>query len=252
MWKYLCNTTISSPTTKTGLQHLQAIGSDDANNDFASTNVIANKDGSILERLEAISNGIIIGTGTFTTSSATVPADTGQSAMPTGQFDDCLLIPLTGVCALQPRLIVTFTTTTGVFTLDAAEAFTAAPGLVTYIIVAGKYNLNKTRAAYLDLLAGLGILNENGGTITTDGTEQTIWTIDTPTGIFSPKFFKIDFTNHTATESITVRFYYRIKSGGNYILDSSKTIQLTLAVAANLLSNTTLEDNRFGIKITIE
>jgi len=252
LWKYLCNTTISSPTTKTGLQHLQAIGSDDANNDFASTNVVANKDGSVLERLEAILNGIIIGTGTFTTSSATVPADTGQSAMPTGQFDDCLLIPLTGVCALQPRLIVTFTTTTGVFTLDAAEAFTAAPGLVTYIIVAGKYNLNKTRAAYLDLLAGLGILNENGGTITTDGTEQTIWTIDTPTGIFSPKFFKIDFTNHTATESITVRFYYRIKSGGNYILDSSKTIQLTLAVAANLLSNTTLEDNRFGIKITIE
>lgn len=54
LWKYLTNTAIAAPTTKTGLQHLQAIGSDDANNDFASTSIAENGDGSVLERLEEL------------------------------------------------------------------------------------------------------------------------------------------------------------------------------------------------------
>jgi len=113
----------------------ESIGEDTNNNAFASTNVVADIDGSVLERLEAISSGIIVGTGTFTTSSATVPADTGHSAKASDYFKGCILIPLTGAVAFQPRLITSFTTTTGVFTLDAEEPFTAVPGLVTYIIV---------------------------------------------------------------------------------------------------------------------
>ena len=54
LWKYLINTAINAPTTKTGLQYLQSIGSNDANNDFASNTVGANADGSVLERLEDI------------------------------------------------------------------------------------------------------------------------------------------------------------------------------------------------------
>ena len=54
LWRYLVNTAIAAPTTKTGLQYIQAIGSNDANNDFDSTNVVSNRDGSLLERLEFI------------------------------------------------------------------------------------------------------------------------------------------------------------------------------------------------------
>lgn len=122
----------------------ESIGEDSADNVFASTLVVANIDGSVLERLEAISSGIIVGTGTFTTSSTTVPADTGQAAKATNYFRSCLLIPLTGAIAFQPRLITSFTTGTGVFTLDAEEPFTAVPGLVTYIIVSAEAALSPT------------------------------------------------------------------------------------------------------------
>ena len=59
LWKYLVNTAISSPTTKTGLQYLQAIGSNDNNNDFDSSNVVANANGSALERLAYIQTNIV-------------------------------------------------------------------------------------------------------------------------------------------------------------------------------------------------
>ena len=77
----------------------------------------------------------VIATGTFTTSSATVPADTGRTEA-TGYFNGCLLVPLTGADANQPRIISTFTATSGVFAMDTA--FTAATGLVTYNILANQ------------------------------------------------------------------------------------------------------------------
>lgn len=82
-----------------------------------------------------------IGSGTFTTSSATVPADTGQGGKATNYWRGCLLMPLTGVCAFQPRLIRIFTTGTGVFALDDNTPFTAAPGLVSYVILTNQETL---------------------------------------------------------------------------------------------------------------
>lgn len=125
-------TPVDSATTLQG-----SIGINDADNAFDSSAVVANINGSVLERLEAISSGLVVGTGTFTTSSTTVPADTGRLEA-TDYYKGCLLIPLTGAVAFQPRLITSFTTATGVFTLDAEEPFTAAPGLVTYIIVSAE------------------------------------------------------------------------------------------------------------------
>jgi len=76
----------------------------------------------------------VLYTGTFTTSSATVPADTGAGAIyGNSYFDGCILMPLSGVCAYQPRKILSFATTTGVFTMDSA--FTAAIGTVQYMIL---------------------------------------------------------------------------------------------------------------------
>lgn len=77
-------------------------------------------------------NPAIMATGTLTTSSTTVPADTGR-AEADNYWNGCSLIPLTGTVALQPRKIASFANTGGVFTLETP--FTAATGEVTYVIV---------------------------------------------------------------------------------------------------------------------
>ena len=77
----------------------------------------------------------VLASGVFTTSSATVPADTGRGEG-TNYWRGCIIMPITGVCAFQPRLIRAFTATTGVFTLADNAPFTAAPGLVNYVILA--------------------------------------------------------------------------------------------------------------------
>lgn len=77
-------------------------------------------------------NPAIMATGTFTTSSTTVPRDTGRTEAE-DYWNGCIIIPLTGDAALQPRVIADYTTTNDVFTLETP--FTAAPGTVAYVIV---------------------------------------------------------------------------------------------------------------------
>ena len=93
------------------------------------------------------------------------------------------------------------------------------------------------------------ILTEVAGQITTDGTEQTIYTEENPAGIFEPRCFKIDFTNQTAAETVVIKVYYRIAVGGNMILQSNTTFA---GVQDPDLKLVDLEPNRYGIRITIE
>ena len=81
----------------------------------------------------------VIARGTFTTSSATVPADntSGIQTKASNYYRGCVLMTMTGAVAYQPRPIGEFTTGTGVFTLD--EPFTSAPGLVAYVVMASDY-----------------------------------------------------------------------------------------------------------------
>ena len=100
-----------------------------------------------------------------------------------------------------------------------------------------------------ELKASHLILTETGDTLTTDGTEQDIYINDAPSGIYAPRNLFIDFTAHTAGETVVVREYYRIKTGGNYI----KVDQVTyVGVQDPLLIHIDLKDNRFGVKVTIE
>jgi hypothetical protein len=75
----------------------------------------------------------ILAQGTLDTSSATVPED---STRPEGAdyFKGCLLMTTEGAVRFQPRRIVT-SSAAGVFTLDPNNPFTAASGLVDYIII---------------------------------------------------------------------------------------------------------------------
>ena len=104
-------------------------------------------------------------------------------------------------------------------------------------------------ASVVSLEAALLTLTETGGTIATDGTVQDVYINNAPASVYTPKILKIDFTNHTAGETVVVRISYRIKTAGNLI----KQIETTYAgVQDPLLINIDLEDNRYGVKVTIE
>lgn len=93
------------------------------------------------------------------------------------------------------------------------------------------------------------ILTEVAGQITTDGNEQTVYTEETPAGIFEPRCFKIDMTNQTAAETVDIKVYYRIAVGGGMILQSLTTFPGAQDPDLKLIS---LEPNRYGIRITIQ
>jgi len=93
------------------------------------------------------------------------------------------------------------------------------------------------------------VLTETGATLTTDGTEQNVYINNAPTGIYAPKKINIDFTNQTATETVVIKEYYRIKTGGNFILHDEVSFA---GLQDPQLISVDLNENRYGIKVTIE
>ena len=92
-------------------------------------------------------------------------------------------------------------------------------------------------------------LQLDGGTITTDGTEQDVYLNDAPAGPLENLVLQIDFTNQTAAENVVVRTYYRIKAGGNLILDDEVAFA---GVRDPALIDVELKPNRYGIRVTLE
>jgi hypothetical protein len=115
----------------------------------------------------------ILASGVFTTSSATAPADTGRLEA-TNYWRGCLLMPIAGVCAFQPRIIRAFTVTTGVFTMDDNTPFTAAPGLVNYVILASQEPLVAGADSSLNLMPSHVLGNKGDAAVTTVGTVASI------------------------------------------------------------------------------
>lgn len=91
---------------------------------------------------ESILSVEVLGFGTLTASSATVPADAGRAALYAWETNDyfkgSLLLPTEGATRFQARRITAYTAATGVFEIDPANPFTAATGLVDYVIVGGQ------------------------------------------------------------------------------------------------------------------
>jgi len=99
------------------------------------------------------------------------------------------------------------------------------------------------------ILNALAVLEETGGTITSVlGSEITVYRNNSPAGVFLPKCVKIATSNHTATETITIKEYYRIESGGGLILHDSKTYVGTIAMEEITVK---LDPNRFGVEVTL-
>lgn len=88
---------------------------------------------------ESIMGIEILGFGTLTLSSTTVPEDNARPEA-NDYFNGCLLMPTEGACRFQPRRILDWTVGagvpgTGVFTLDPNNPFTGLPDLVDYVII---------------------------------------------------------------------------------------------------------------------
>ena len=98
-------------------------------------------------------------------------------------------------------------------------------------------------------VAGQKQLYETGDTITTDGTEQTLYVNESPSGVFDPVCVMVDFTAQTATETVVLKIYYRMKSGGNYIKFDDEDYIGAQDPDGQIIN---FEPNRFGVKVTIE
>jgi hypothetical protein len=82
-------------------------------------------------------------TGIFTTSSASAPIDSnmGGEYSSANHFHGSYIIPLSGAAKYQCRKVAYYSGITGIFYLD--YPFTAAPGLVSYLIVPSSPSENR-------------------------------------------------------------------------------------------------------------
>jgi len=139
----------------------------------------------------------ILARGTFTTSSAIVPADTSRSEAD-DTFNGCLLMPVAGTYADVPRRIVDFANTGGVFTINGDLPFPGATGTVEYVILGdqdlSEYALGADNASNAiattnvtgdvdgsvlerieAIQAGLGVVAAAGTGFEEDGTGTTLY-----------------------------------------------------------------------------
>lgn len=200
---------------------------------------------SIMRYMKALLGSKIIATGTLTTSSTTVPADTSRTEG-NDYFKGCTIMTLTGDAAFQPRPIQQFTSGTDVFTLD--EAFTTAPGLVTYVILASDYPVQRLLDIFGEVNAILD-LTETGGTITTDGNVQTVYINNAPAGVYRPVAIQLDLTAMAAADQVQVRVYYRIAAAGGLIMQDDTTFS---DLQDTPLKTIELWPNRYGIQVTLQ
>ena len=96
----------------------------------------------------------------------------------------------------------------------------------------------------------LPVLEETGGTITSDTNEQNVYINNAPEGVYEPEYVSIDFTEHTVAQSAVIRQYRRFKDGGDWIkIDQSDPI-VGLPDPAGI--DVELKPNRFGIRVTLQ
>ncbi len=93
------------------------------------------------------------------------------------------------------------------------------------------------------------ILEETGGTLTTDGTEQNVYINNAPAGVYKPLWFNLNFANHTVTETVIIRTYYRTAPAGGWVRDDNEPV---VGIPVNLLVWAKLKPARYGVRVTVE
>ena len=127
-----------------------------------------------------------------------------------------------------------------------------SPGIVNQSVAPA--SVADTADQIHELVAAEFTLQETGGTLTADGSEQILYINDNPLGCFHPHTLFVDLENMQAGSTVIIRVYYRLNAGGGLQLWDYHTytgVDGGLASGLKLISADLLP-TRFGVKITLE
>jgi len=123
------------------------------------------------------------------------------------------------------------------------------PEQIKTAVVGGISILIKKVDLILDIVKALLILDETGGSLVADGTEQTMVEVAAPLGNFKPLKVKIDTGNMDWGDTTVLRWYERIAGAGAYV--QKDELELNGPQIPPLI-NIELEPNRHGVRITLQ
>lgn len=115
-------------------------------------------------------------------------------------------------------------------------------------------SLTATVNDIFDLTNAVLTLQETGGSVTTDGTEQNIYIVDGPLGVFRPVCVFVNLDEMLGADTVDFKVYYRIAPGGaQYLADyqSYTGVDGGLANGKKLII-IDLYPTRFGVRVTIQ
>ena len=97
-------------------------------------------------------------------------------------------------------------------------------------------------------------LQETGGLLTADGTEQTLYINNDPLGIFRSVIMYVDLDNMAGGDTTVLRVYYRITDGGGLQLLDYQSYTGADGGLANSIKMISIDlgPARFGTQITLE
>lgn len=211
--------------------------------------------GSLLERLQLIQQALIGGNTIFTSSAATVNTVTAAALVDrVDLYEGMMLVPMTGDQAGQGRYIVDYNDTDVLTVIPDWSTDPDAAGAFTFVIVPTPmkfvYEAGKGLEAIFDIVDGVLVLTRVGGTHDQSdaaGTEDTLFISDAPGAIWNPDTFMINLTEMVAVDDLDVKIYYRMTSGGDYILQTDENFLNGQDIDCK---DYELRPNLFGVKIT--
>jgi len=86
-------------------------------------------------------------------------------------------------------------------------------------------------------------------TTTVLNTEYNLYINNTPLGVYKPILLKVWMLNHTATETIVLRPYYRLTNAGVWVEQDEVTVA---GLPAEEEIDIELAPTRWGVRVTIE
>jgi hypothetical protein len=127
-----------------------------------------------------------------------------------------------------------------------------SPGIVNQSVASA--SVEDTADQIHELVAAELTLQETGGTLTADGSEQTLYINNNPLGCFHPRTLLLDLDNMLAGDTSVIRVYYRLNAGGGLQLWDYHTYT---GADGGLASNrkliaADLLPTRFGVQVTLE
>lgn len=105
-----------------------------------------------------------------------------------------------------------------------------------------------------DLATAEPVLQETGGVIASDGTEQVVYIRNAPAGVFDPRVVMISLDDMIALDNVIIRLYYRLVAGGGFIqYDYIVFTGIDGGLAnGNKMIAVQLAPCRFGVQVTLQ